>query len=294
MLIAAFNTDPTLISIAERHHAWHQTGGAHGHPGRSVPQGQPGSGIEFLTFHRDLMFEFFAWNNIHHAATPASIAAWQAMPPEVQVSQTGWPNYLGPNSLPTAIAQIEANPGNIATADALGIMIEVQVHNWIHGAVAAAPGFALSATEKDVIAHTHSVESTYFYKIHGLVQHWWDQWKSHHLKWALKDAVKENVKDFILDGKFRVKELIKEHPDKFVKELIKDGFKEGIKEHKENKEAAIEEPFNSLDERILVMLTELHGRLAALEQGVQRGRAFIEPAERPAVAPAPARTRKQK
>ena len=239
------------------------------------------------------MFEFFAWNNIHHAATPASIAAWQSMPPEVQVAQTGWPSYLGPNSLPNAIAQIEANPGTFASADALGITIEVQVHNWIHGAVAAAPAFALTPTEKGVIAQTHSVESTYFYKIHGLVQHWWDMWKNNHLKWALKDSVKESVKDFILDGKFRVKELIKEHPDKFIKELIKDGFKEH-KEHKENKEAALEGPFNPQDDRILVMLTELHQRLATLEQSAPRGRAFIQPKERPVVSPGPARTRKQK
>src|SRR5690348_10567737 len=96
-LIFAFQTDPTLISISDRHHAWHTPGGAHGYPSRTFPPGTPGSGREFLKFHHDLMGEFFAWNAVHHAAAPSDLAAWLAVPAAVKGAETDWPNPF-PNS----------------------------------------------------------------------------------------------------------------------------------------------------------------------------------------------------
>src|SRR5437899_11869750 len=90
MIITQFNSDATLISIAERHHAWHTfPGGMHGFPSRVHDQGTPGSGTEFLTFHRNLMNEFFTWNNVHHAATATQIAAWTSIP-AILKTDAGW------------------------------------------------------------------------------------------------------------------------------------------------------------------------------------------------------------
>lgn len=109
MIVTQFDTDPVLISIRDKHHAWHTPGGAHGFPGRAVPMGSPGSGHEFFQFHKDLMDEFFAWNNVHHAASSSDIAAWTAIPVELKVAETGWPNPgFGPN-LANAEARINSN-----------------------------------------------------------------------------------------------------------------------------------------------------------------------------------------
>jgi hypothetical protein len=37
---------------------------------RKNPVGHPGSGREFLQFHRSLLDEFFAWNVVHRAVDP--------------------------------------------------------------------------------------------------------------------------------------------------------------------------------------------------------------------------------
>jgi hypothetical protein len=68
-IIAEFDTDPQLITMKEKHHAWHVAGGAHGFPSRQFPKGTPGSGHEFFQFHKDLINEFFAWKP-YHAAWP--------------------------------------------------------------------------------------------------------------------------------------------------------------------------------------------------------------------------------
>jgi hypothetical protein len=92
-IIAQFDTDPTLIVIKDKHHAWHTfPGGAHGFPSRQFQMGTPGSGREFFQFHHDVVNEFFAWNNVHHAASAGDLAAWFTVPVELKVPETGWPN----------------------------------------------------------------------------------------------------------------------------------------------------------------------------------------------------------
>src|SRR5260370_19785774 len=95
-IIAEFDTDPVLIIIRDKHHAWHTfPGGAHGYPSRQFPMGAPGSGHEFFQFHLDVINQFFAWNNVHHAAAPADIAGWTAIPMELKMPETGWPTPPG-------------------------------------------------------------------------------------------------------------------------------------------------------------------------------------------------------
>ena len=236
-IIAEFDTDPQLVSMKDRHHAWH-SGGAHGFPGRQFPMGTPGSGHEFFQFHKDLINEFFAWNDIHHAATAADIAGWSAVPVELKVPETGWPNPGFNGNLADAEARINSNSPPFASDDELGIHVETTIHNWIHGAVAASSLLNLPAAEKNVIGGFHSVQSTYFYKIHGLVQYWWDRWlhpKSHikeiiDHKFVIKDIrdTKPHFKDIIDSiGKSRIKEIKEKDKDKDIVELP-DPFRQQI------------------------------------------------------------------
>ncbi|MDQ0562213.1 hypothetical protein QO004_004018 [Rhizobium mesoamericanum] len=196
-IIAQFDTDPTLINISNRHHAWHTTGGAHGFPSRQYPMGSVGSGHEFFQFHRDLMNEFFTWNNIHHAVGSTEIAAWHSIPAELKVPETGWPSPWPGLDLAAAETRINSNSPPFVNDDALGIFAEGTIHNWIHGAVAAAPAFHLSPEEQDIISHFHSVKSTWFYKIHGLVDLWWSRFL--HPKNVVKDTIDTPPKAIIID-----------------------------------------------------------------------------------------------
>lgn len=241
------------------------------------PMGTAGSGHEFFQFHKDVINEFFAWNNVHHAAMSADIAAWTGIPVELKMPETGWPNPGFNGNLANAEARINSNTPPFASDDDLGIHVETTIHNWIHGAVAASSILALPAAEKTVIGGFHSVQSTYFYKIHGLVQYWWDRWlhpKSH---------IKE-----ILDHKFVIKDIHDTKPH--FKEIIDTAGKFRIKEIKEKDKDLVEgkafveivDPFRHQFDPELINQTV--ARLVKLESQVHKKRSpFIKPFMRPDV-----------
>ena len=284
-IITQFDTDPVLIVIKDKHHAWHTfPGGAHGYPSRQFAMGTPGSGHEFLQFHSDLMNQFFAWNSVNHGASASDLAAWTAVPAELKLPETGWPNPFGTN-LADAEARINSNVPPFANDDELGIHIETTIHNWIHGAVAASSILALPAAEKTIISGFHSVQSTYFYKIHGLVQFWWNRWlhPKSHLKEILdtKTVIKE-----IIDGKNHLKEIIDVKPA--VKDVVDAGpvkrFKDKDKDIVETTKAAADvvDPFTvQVDPAVI---TNLIHQVAELQKqaGVKKS-PFIQPFMRPMV-----------
>lgn len=278
-IIAEFDTDPLLMTIKDKHHAWHTPGGAHGFPSRALPMGTPGSGLEFLQFHKGVITDFFNWNNVNHAATAADIAAWSAVPIELKVPETGWPNPGFNGNLADAEARINSNNPAFASDDALGIHIETTIHNWIHGAVAASSILNLPAAEKSIIGGFHSVQSTYFYKIHGLVQFWWDRWlhpKSH---------IKE-----IIDHKFIIKDITDTKPH--LKDIIDSVGKARLKEIKEKDKdkdivegknfSDVPDPFKQqLDPEVINATVQ---QLVKLESQVHKKRSpFIKPFMRPHV-----------
>ena len=286
-IITQFDTDPVLIAIKNKHHAWHTfPGGAHGFPSRQFAMGTPGSGHEFLQFHSDLMNQFFAWNNVNNAASAADLAAWTAIPLELKLPETGWPNPGFNGNLADAEGRINSNLPPFATDDELGIHIETTIHNWIHGAVAASSILNLPAAEKDIIANLHSVQSTYFYKIHGLVQYWWNRWlhpKSHikemvDTKFVIKDIhdTKPHIKDII-----DVKSVVKDIHDTGGIKRIKEKDKE--KDLVESK-AVVEfvDPFqNQGDPALIKNMVEQLAKLQT-QAGVKRS-PFIKPFMRPMV-----------
>jgi hypothetical protein len=293
-IIAQFTTDPTLIVIMDKHHAWHTPGGAHGYPSRQFAMGTPGSGLEFLQFHKDVINQFFAWNNVYHAASAADIARWTGVPAELKLPETGWPNPGFGTDLAVAEARIDSNSPPFSSADELGVHIETTIHNWIHGAVAASSIFNLPPAEKDIISHFHSVQSTYFYKIHGMIQFWWDRWA--HPKSHIKEMVDQKfvIKDF-QDTKHHLKDII--DTKAIVKELADNGpkpIKDKDKDLVENKLVAeVIDPSEIRGDPALIK--SLIDQIAALQAkaGVKRS-PFIKPLMRPVVGDAIMKKRKDK
>jgi hypothetical protein len=259
-------------ALAALHHHWHNAAAHPGSgPGRQHPMGTPGAGLEFLTFHRDFVQQVFAWMATQSFPSPLDVAAWTAIPPELRNPSVGWSPVLSQQEI-----HITTNNPPFASADDLGTFIEVGIHSWIHGATAL-------AFNEPVVGTLHSPESTYFYKIHGLVDYWWQQWQRAH-KSVIKDIadnkliIKEH-KELIKEHKEH-KELIKEHKEliKEHKELIKEGTKEFKEKDKDIFEGGghipIGDPAFGLD--------DLSTRVSRLEEQAQ-GRSFIQPAERPDV-----------
>jgi len=173
MIISQFSSDPLLINIGKRYRAWHTLNGSDGFPSRQIPMGRPGSGREFLQFHRSLLDEFFAWNAVHHAVEAKDLAPWTAIPSELKVPETGWPIPWSGVDLTVAEIRVSRNAPPFSSDDELGILLETTIINWIHGAVAAAPAFSLEPNEQGVITTLRALESTWFYKIYGLAHLWW-------------------------------------------------------------------------------------------------------------------------
>lgn len=91
---------------------------------------------------------------------------WAEIPAVLKSSAVGWNSSLAAQE-----QRITNDPGSFQTDDQLGTYIELGIHNWIHGATA-------TAFNEPSVRDLHSPQSTYFYKIHGLVENWWRQWES--------------------------------------------------------------------------------------------------------------------
>ncbi len=256
-------------NLIDMHHAWHQAGAHPGFPGRAIPPGQPGSGLEFFQFHRDFVNQFHAWYDSQPGADQIAVAPWTALPPQVKDPNVGW----NPNLAMQEQRITTANPP-FASADDLGQYVENGIHNWIHGAVA-------SAFNEPSVSTLHSPQSTYFYKIHGLVDLWWQQW--HAPKSRIKDIIDSSPKHLVVD-----KTVLPEQK-RFQKDVIPDGkghFKE-IKEKDKDKDL-VENPgwgdevFDPVVDPSGVLLQNISQRLEALEGFITR-RPFIRADERPDV-----------
>jgi hypothetical protein len=153
-------------TFADEHHAWHLfPQGAHGRPSRSIQPGAPGSGLEFLTFHRNYITRVLAWYSARPGADTAAVARWLALPAALRQTSVWTPQTANQE-------QLLQNPrANFATDDQLGRFIENGIHNFLHNASA-------EAFNEPILADLHSVTSTFFYQIHGLVDEWWRRWQT--------------------------------------------------------------------------------------------------------------------
>jgi hypothetical protein len=250
-------------NLLDLHHNWHVPGAHPGLPSRVIPPGSPGSGLEFLTFHRNFVAQFHAWYDTQPFADQPAVAAWTFIPIELKDPAV---TFWNPN-LANQETRITTNTPPFATADEIGMFIENGIHNWIHGATA-------TAFHEPEVGTFHSPQSTYFYKIHGLVDYWWQQWQQ---------SQKQMIKD-IIDSKG----LLKEHKE-FIKEKE---HKEFIKDFKEVPEKLIKEKDKDIFEGggqpgfggdPAFQIGQLSQRLSRLEAAAAGGQAFIRPEERPEV-----------
>ena len=151
-------------SLTDEHHAWHAPEDHPGLPTRVHVPPSAGSGLEFLTFHRNFVAEFHAWYDGQPFADPAAVAPWTAIPQELKN------NVLWDSQSADEEDRIVNNPSSFASADELGTFIEQGIHGFLHNASRA-------VYNEPVLATFHSPLSTYFYRIHGLVDYWWRRWE---------------------------------------------------------------------------------------------------------------------
>jgi hypothetical protein len=248
------------MSLLDEHSNWHMHPG---HPelgGRAFLMGSPGSGLEFLTFHRAFVQHFHTWYDTQPGADQAAVAPWAVIPPELKVPAAGWNSTWAQNE-----TRITTNNPVFATADELGIYIETGIHNnFLHNAAGTI------YNEPLLFNPMTSPQSTHFYQLHGLITNWWNHWAS--LQKGLgkeiidnKHHIKELIKDKEIIDKNLHKEIVKEI-EKLIKEKDKDIFEIG----------GMVNPVDPMG--VLQPLTQ---RVANLEQSV--GQAFIRAGERPDV-----------
>lgn len=181
------------MMLMERHMNWHTQTPP---DGRTVPQGQPGSGAEFLDFHHQFTADVRAWYATQSGADLSKMAAWSQFPPDLAAAHS------------PELADFQAyasTASNFTGEDALGIYIEHE-HNFVHGYIAAlynTPDFG----------GFDSCKFFMFYQWHGMIDAWRGNWLVHH-KRAIKDVIDAGGGKIILDKARQV--------DKFHKELIAD------------------------------------------------------------------------
>lgn len=261
----------------DRHHAWHSSASHPGFPTRMIPMGDPGSGLEFLTFHRNFINDVRAWYSTQPGSDPSLVAPWTSVPGDLKQSMLGW------DASRAAVEDRLTNDlGSFASADDLGIYIEWHsgIHGWLHNAAA-------SWYMEPILASFHSPQSTYFYQLHGLVDHWWTRWTGRVVlpKSRLKDIIDTEPKATIRD-KAHTKDFMKEVVREKLEKELKEGPEKPVKE-KDKEKDIVEEPFQRLRDPSELILPIVE-RLEMLERQVA-GQAFIRPEERPEVGMGPMR-----
>jgi len=180
--------------LMQKHMMWHVNPPDMG--GRQFqPAGSPGSGLEFLTFHRDFLAQVFNWYFAQPFADADLVAAWNALPEPLQQYQLS----AGPFN---DIQAFMANPFSQGTGtstqnkteDDLGIWLEAGIHNtFLHPGLASVFNNASVTNLRDP-SIPMSPSTTYFYQLHGLISYWWNYWRSFKASKDAKD-VKEKDKE---------------------------------------------------------------------------------------------------
>jgi hypothetical protein len=137
--------------LTNEHMHWH-----HARPRETAPGGQ------FLTFHRDFCARSLAWYATQPSYSTRKVAPWTRVPDELKRSDYGWNANLA-----AAEQRLTRERGSFASAEALGTFIQRSgLHGYLHEAAARHYG-------DQMLRDFNSNTSTIFYRIHGLVDHWW-------------------------------------------------------------------------------------------------------------------------
>jgi hypothetical protein len=116
-------------------------------------------GEDFLLWHRTYVHRLRA--EFQRQGRTEDITGWYALPSPMKSTANGWTAALqtAENNI---FALTNAGGTRFATLDEFGTYVEGQYHNWLHG-------IASSAYGESVVSGVMSPQSTYFFKIHGLI-----------------------------------------------------------------------------------------------------------------------------
>lgn len=155
---------PTINNFPEdvitEHVNWHTA--APGNGGRIISTLSPGSGEEFLVWHKGFIERFRVWVDslaTNRKPDAAAIAPWTEIPATLKMSMFFW------NTARAAQEQQLQDMDNFSSLDDLGKFLEDGLHGWLH--FAAANHFS-----EPTLMQFESPRSTYFWQLHGLIDHW--------------------------------------------------------------------------------------------------------------------------
>jgi len=165
----------TIQNIPEKmikeHVAWHTKPGNPGAGGRTInpwPGGNPapslGSGEEFLVWHRGYIQRFRDWMAaLPEDQKPLGTEAWEQIPIGLKMGMLGW-------SAQRAQEERRLNdPMSFSSLDEVGLYLEWSLHGWLHSATS-------NMWNEPILMSFESPRSTYFWQLHGLIDHWRNSW----------------------------------------------------------------------------------------------------------------------
>jgi len=153
---------PTQALIT-KHVNWHDMYHCSDTPG-SIYRKCTNPGKDFLDFHRKFLSDLRA-DYIAHGGNAADTTPWTRLPPEIKTSPL-WTSTLQQkeDAIFSLIDTDGTTPFRFEQADYYGTYIETFYHNYLHGITA-------TTFHEDAVAPIGtSPTSTYFFKIHGLIE----------------------------------------------------------------------------------------------------------------------------
>jgi len=161
-------------AMITEHVAWHMRPGNPSAGGREIdpfppvgPRPAPGSGEEFLVWHQGYVERFRTWVQTLPAAErdqfETDTASWTAVPQMLKMSMLGWNTTLADEERQLS------DMSNFETLDELGQFLEWSLHGFLHNA-------ASDMNMEPVLLGFESPRSTFFWQLHGLIDHWRQAW----------------------------------------------------------------------------------------------------------------------
>ena len=172
---------PVIKNIPEdmitEHVNWHTKPGKPSEGGRIINPRPPGkitptlgSGEEFLVWHKGYLERFKAWvDSLPSSEKPSSkeIEPWTEIPSVLKMGMVGWDDKKAAHE-----ARL-ADMSSFGTLDELGRFLEWGLHGWLHNA-------GTSMFNEPILGSWESPRVTYFWQLHGLIDHWRQQWNDSH------------------------------------------------------------------------------------------------------------------
>lgn len=159
--------------MIDEHIAWHTREGNPSAGGRRIDPNPPfgrqpalGSGEEFLVWHQGFVQRFNQWvNSLPATSRPSSdsIIPWRSIPRMLKMSVQGWNRNFANEE------RLLENMANFSSLDDLGRFLEWSLHGFLHNA-------ASGMWNEPVLLSFESPRSSYFWQLHGLIDHWRQQW----------------------------------------------------------------------------------------------------------------------